>query len=160
TKPTPEHELRRKLEAFHGHKDPKAVETAWPHLDSSDRYVRFAARVAIEFQDPATWRDKALAETRPTAAINALLALVRVTAQDPFHHPKKDGQPDDSKPRAEIIAALDKLDFAKLEEGQKLEMLRVYGVLFNRMGKPDDAERKKVLARLDGHFPARERLVN
>src|SRR5262249_39944189 len=36
-------ELRHKLEAFHARKDPKAVETAWPHLDSTDRFIRAAA---------------------------------------------------------------------------------------------------------------------
>ena len=50
--------LRHKLEAFHGHADPKAVETAWPYLGDPDRFIRWAARVAIEFQDPATWRDR------------------------------------------------------------------------------------------------------
>ena len=35
--------------------------------------------MAIEHQDPATWRDQALAEKNPQAAIHALLALVRVS---------------------------------------------------------------------------------
>ena len=56
------------LEAFHGHADPKAVEAAWPYLSNPDRFLRYAARVAVEFQDPATWREKALAETNPQAA--------------------------------------------------------------------------------------------
>ena len=74
--------LRHTLEAFHGRKDPKAVEVAWPYLGHSDRFVRWAARVAIEFQDPSTWREKALAEaSSPEAALNALLALTHVSAQ-------------------------------------------------------------------------------
>ncbi|HEY6228418.1 MAG TPA: heme-binding protein, partial [Verrucomicrobiae bacterium] len=32
--------LRRQIEAFHGHKDPKAVDFVWPHLASSDRWIR------------------------------------------------------------------------------------------------------------------------
>ena len=76
------------LEAFHGHADPKAVETAWPYLANPDRFIRSAARVAIEFQDPATWREKALAETNPTAALEALLALTQVSAADPAHRPR------------------------------------------------------------------------
>ncbi len=43
--------LRHTLEAFHGHADSKAVEVAWPYLGHSDRFIRWAARVAIEFQD-------------------------------------------------------------------------------------------------------------
>ena len=55
-RPNPDRDLRHKLEAFHGRKDPKAVETAWPHLDSPDRFLRSAARAAIEHQDVATWQ--------------------------------------------------------------------------------------------------------
>jgi putative heme-binding domain-containing protein len=147
---------RRNLEAFHGTRDPNAVKLAWPYLNDSDRFMRTAARVAIEHQDPAEWREKALSETRPTAAINGLLALVRVSASDPAHH-KSDPDP---KLRAQVLEALDKLDWAKLDDGQRLEMLRVYQVLFNRTGKPTDAERKQVIAKLDPHYPAKDRLLN
>src|SRR5207302_6699166 len=44
--PGPLHALRRQLESFHGRQDPAAVETAWPHLNHADRYVRSAARIA------------------------------------------------------------------------------------------------------------------
>jgi putative heme-binding domain-containing protein len=156
---TAEHELRKKLEAFHGRKDPKAVETAWPHLDSPDRYVRFAARVAIEHQSPDTWRDKALSEKRPLAAINALLALVRVSTPDPFHR-KPGDPPADADLRGRVLAAVDRIEWAKLEDEQRLELLRVYQVFFNRFGKPTNAERKTVLAKLDAHYPAKDRLLN
>jgi putative heme-binding domain-containing protein len=158
-RPNADRDLRRKLEAFHGRKDPKAVETAWPHLDSADRYVRSAARAAVEHQDPAEWRDRGLAETRPSAAVNALLALVRVSAPDPFHR-KKDDPEADPKLRSRIVEALGRLDWAKLEDEQRLEMLRVYQVLFNRLGRPGEAERKQVLARLEPLYPARDRLLN
>ena len=42
--------LRHKLEAFHGHADPEAVEVAWAYLGHPDRFIRWAARVAIEFK--------------------------------------------------------------------------------------------------------------
>src|SRR5262249_25597463 len=64
--------LRHKLEEFHGRQDPKAVETAWPFLGHEDRYIRFAARVAVEHQDPRGWLDRALKERNPTAALNGL----------------------------------------------------------------------------------------
>src|SRR6185437_3314203 len=57
-------ELRHKLEAFHGHADDKAIETAWPQLDSNDRFIRYAARIAIEAQPIALWKTTALAETK------------------------------------------------------------------------------------------------
>ncbi|HUE73901.1 MAG TPA: c-type cytochrome [Pirellulaceae bacterium] len=159
TKPRPAWTARQKLEEFHGRQDANAVEAAWPHLDSPDRYLRYAARVAIEHQDVATWRDKALAETKPTAAINALLALVRVSAADPFH--KKEGDPAaDPALRKQIVESLSRIEWDALENWQRLELLRVYQVLFNRFGPPNDDEKKLVLDNLNEKFPAGDRLVN
>ena len=59
------HALRKKLESYHGHADPAAVDTAWPYLGHEDRFIRFAARVAIEHQDPKTVGAKNPEETDP-----------------------------------------------------------------------------------------------
>ncbi len=149
---------REQIEVWHTKKDPKAAQQIWKYLDSSDRFIRYAARVAFEHQDTATWREQALAEKQPTAAINALLALVRVNAADRQHHP--DAPPPDAKLRGQIVEALDRLDWKKLDDEQRLELLRVYEVLFNRFGKPSDAERKSVIAKLDPHYPAKDRRLN
>src|SRR5207244_4023403 len=79
--------LRHKLESLHGKGDAMAVQTIWPHLGHDDRYIRYAARVAIEHQPPTAppsqggekggWQALALNEKNPAAAINSLLALVR-----------------------------------------------------------------------------------
>jgi putative heme-binding domain-containing protein len=155
------HALRRKLEAFHGKADPKAVETAWPDLGHEDRFIRYAARTAIEHQDPKEWQDKALKETDPAKAINALLALVRATGQDPFHHPRKSGDPGPGEAlKAPILDALDRIDWEKLTVSQRLDLLRVYAVLFNRMGGPDDAAKERIIKRFDPLFPAKSRELN
>src|SRR4029434_5360274 len=70
--------LRHQLEAFHGHNAAKAMALSWPHWNSEDRFIRYAARIAIESQPVADWKDKALAETKPTAGLAALLALARL----------------------------------------------------------------------------------
>ena len=75
-------DLRRKLESFNVQADPAAVEFAWPHLNSPDRYIRYAARLAIERNPVAEWQAKALAEKQPQAAFTALLALARLGAAD------------------------------------------------------------------------------
>jgi putative heme-binding domain-containing protein len=159
--PGPLHALRHQLEAFHEHPDPKAVETAWPYLNHEDRYIRFAARVAIEHQDPKQWQDRALKEKEPARAIEALLALVRATGQDPFHHPRKPG---DSVPgaalRGPILEALGRIDWERLNYAQRLDLLRIYAVLFNRMGWPERAERARVIQRFDPLFPAKGRELN
>jgi putative heme-binding domain-containing protein len=151
--------LRRKLEAFHGQADPKAVETVWPHLGHADRYIRFAARVALEFNDPKTWRGKALEEKSPQAAITALLALVRVSGSDPFHR-AADAPPIDEKLKGDILAALDKIAWNDLSTDQQIDLLRVYGLVFNRLGKPNEEMSKRAVARLDPLYPAKDRYVN
>ena len=50
--------LRRQLEAWMTRQDPAAVEFCWPHLNSTDRAIRYAARVAIEHQDPKLWTEQ------------------------------------------------------------------------------------------------------
>lgn len=153
--------LRHMLEAFHGKTDPKAVEIAWPYLGHEDRMIRSAARTAIEHQDPKAWRERALSEQDPARALAALLALVRAAGQDPFHHPRKPG---DAIPgaalKAGLLAALERMDWDKLSYGQRLELLRVYAILFNRMGKPDDATRQALITRFDSRYPAQGRELN
>ena len=74
--------LRHKLESFHAGTHPEAVEFAWPHLGSPDRAIRYAARVAVEHQDPALWQKKALDEKRTNAMLQAFVALCHVGSAD------------------------------------------------------------------------------
>ena len=151
--------LRHRLEAFHGRHDPRAVETAWPYLNHPDRYIRSAARVAIEHQEPKTWQEQALAEKEPLTAIQALLALVRVTSTDPFH--RKPGTPPvDLALKSRILHALERLDWQTLTDDRRLDLLRVYAILFVRMGKPDEASRRRLIGRLEPQYPSRNQLVN
>ena len=151
--------LRAELESFHGRQDPGAVIAAWPHLSSPDRYLRYAARVAVEHQDPAGWKQLGLDETDPTIAIQSLLALVRVSASDPFHRPPS-APPTDEKLKADILAALGRINWDKLKTWQRLDLLRVYAVLFNRMGPPDKETRERLIARFDLLYPAPGRELN
>ncbi len=134
-----ERALRHTLEAFHGHTDAKAVATAWPQLNSDDRFLRFAARVAIEFQPVAEWKAKAIAEKQPTAALTALLALARAG---------------DYKDLADLLAALEKLPLSKLSDAQKLDKLRVIQVASTRHGSPPADYARKLTTEIDALFPA------
>jgi hypothetical protein len=147
--------IRHSLEAFHGRKDPKAVETAWPYLSSNDRFLRYAARVAVEHQDVAEWQERALNETNPVAATQALLALVRAVGKDPITSRRKSGDPIPSvEMKAPILAALERIDMTKFDDSLKSEVLRVYSVVLNRFGKPDEEQRKQIIKRFDPMFPA------
>ena len=145
--------LRHSLEAFHGKVDPQAVAAVWPHLGSSDRYLRWAARVALEWQPAATWSARALTEKDPARQLEALLGLARITGVDPQHRKPTD-QPVDPAMASKIYAALDRLDWKKLNQEQRLALVRTYQICLVRSGKPDDATAQRIIAKLDPVFPA------
>lgn len=142
--PNPLRDLRHKLEGYYK-KDPRAVAIAWPHLSSQDRHIRWAARTALEFQDPATWQDKALSETNPVALTHAIIGLARAG---------------DKKLQPLMLEALERVDFRKLTVPQQLDYLRAFQLVFSRTGAPDDGWRASVGKRLDAFYPAGVREVN
>jgi len=145
--------LRRFLESFHGKQDPKAVTTAWPHLSSPDRYIRAAARTALEHQPLAEWEAKALAETNATAQLEALLALARRTGVCETHAANVSYK-SDAKSRDAILATLLKHDFAKLTNDQRMAYVRLTQIVLHRFGNPDDATVAAIIAKLDPAYPA------
>jgi putative heme-binding domain-containing protein len=155
----PRRDLRRKLESFHGHRDPHAVESAWPYLGDPDRAIRFAARVALEWQDPAQWRERALGEVDARRAIAALVALARVSGKDEIHRRPTDTGPDPAL-RGRMLTALDAVDWARLGQGDRVDLLRAYALVFTRLGPPDEGTRQRLIHRLDPLFPARTQRVN
>lgn len=133
-------EARHQLEAFHGRPDSHAVEAAWKYMGSDDRFLRYAARIAIESQPVAEWKGKVLAETSPEAALNGLLALARLGGNDD---------------QADLYKALAHFPISSLSPEQQLDKLRVIEVSIARHGKPDPATAGPVIAELDPHYPAK-----
>ena len=116
--------------------------------------------MAIEHQDPKPG-NSGLKGTDSARALNALLALVRATSQDRFHHPRKPGEPVPGEAlKVPVLEALGRIDWAKLTEAQHLDLLRVYAVLFNRMDKPDQETRAHLIQRFDPLFPTRSPQLN
>ena len=140
-----ERKLRKQLEAFHGKKNPKALATAWPHLNSDDRYLRYAARVAVESQPVEEWKSRAVTEKAPNAALTALLALAR--------YGKRDTQ-------AELLTALERFPLSGLSDEQKLDKLRVLQLSFIRQGEPALAQAKPIVAELNAQYPSKNELLN
>ena len=117
----------------------QAVAFAYPYLGHEDRFIRYAARVALEHQDVKLWQDRVLAERDPETLITGAVGLAR--------------QGDKSlQPR--LLEALDRLDFAALPETQQLELLRAWSLVFIRMGEPDPATAARLAKKLDAFFPA------
>lgn len=144
---------RESLEAFHGKADAKAVAAAWPQLNNSDRTIRWAARTALEWQPAASWADKALTEKDAGRQVEALMGLARVTGIDPQHRKTADA-PVDTAMGTKIYAALEKLDWRKLNQEQRLTLLRTYEISFVRFGLPDASTSQRIIAKLDPLFPA------
>ncbi len=144
---------RHALEAFHGKQDPKAIKAAWPELDNQDRFIRWAARTALEHQPVATWADRALTEKNPGRQVEALMGLTRAAGIDPQHRKPSDA-PTEKVLGAKILDALAKLNWDKLNHEQRLTLVRTYGIHFVRFGQPDDATTRRVLAQIDSRFPA------
>ncbi|RMG27669.1 MAG: heme-binding protein [Bacteroidetes bacterium] len=137
--------LRHRLEAFHNRQDPAAVDTAWPYLGHDDRFIRYAARIAIEHQPVNSWKARALSEKDPRALIHAVLALAR------------QGSPD---MQDAALAALSRLDFGALAEADQLNLLRVYDLLFIRMGPPAPAWKQRLAQELEPFYPANSDFLN
>ncbi len=150
---------RHKLEAFHGKQDPQALVVAWPYLADSDRFIRWAARIAVEHQTVASWSDKALAETDPGKQVEALMALARATGVCPQHR-EPETSPVDGILRARLIDALLAVDWNKLNHEQRLTFVRTIEITLNRFGRPDEDRVAKLIAKLEPVFPASTRELN
>jgi len=139
----PLHDLRRKIEAFHGKADPKAVEAVWPYLGHSDRYVRSAARTALEHQSLAQWKARVFSETNTMAQLEALLAFVRV-----------EGVKKTPAARDAALGTLLKLDYGKLPREERLAYVRLVQIVLNRFGDPEQATLDNLASKLDSSYPA------
>lgn len=137
--------LRHQLEAFHGKRDSRAISVAWPYLADEDRFIRSAARVAIEFQPVASWIGRAQAETRPQAVITSTVALAH--AGDPSQ-------------LGDALSLLEKLDFPMLEVTQKLGYLRALSLTFMRLGDPEQEVSQLIADRLMAVLPDQDERVN
>lgn len=132
--------LRGQLAAFHGRQDARALETAWPHLDSADPSIREAARLAVEAQPFASWRQRALGETRSLAALEALLALVRAC-------PPAEAE----ELRPHVCEGISTLHLEGMSAGQQLAAVRLTRLACTRLGPPSADERSQ-LTDLWTHF--------
>ncbi len=145
--------IRHRLEAFHGRQDPQAIHVAWPYLADEDRFIRFAARTAIEHQPTEAWSDKALTEKDPAKQVELLLALARVTGVCPQHRSEQT-PPVDTEMRDKLLAAVTAIDTEIIELPQQLTLVRTTQVILNRFGRPDDMLVQELRKSFDPLFPA------
>ena len=130
---------RRDLEAMHVPGAKLDITAAMRNIGSPDRALRTAARLTLEHFDSKQWRDPIQQSLPAQSAITMAVALARK------------GTPAD---QVDVNNSLLRLEWSKLDNTQRLELLRAYQLSFLRLGPADPATREKIIAQIDGHFPA------
>ena len=136
---------RDKLAGFTINPASAKFDEIWELLGSEERTTRFMAKAALERLADTSWAAKLSTEKNPLRIINASMALARLSAK-----PNRDL----------LLGALDRIDWVKLPTQQKLNWLRAAGLVFIRSGEPTDAEKAKMLAKIDASYPSNERSLN
>ncbi len=141
-----EAKLRRELESFHERNPgPEGLELAWQNLDHEDRFVQYAARVALEHQPLESWRDKVSSETNPVKKTQASLALARQGA---------------SGDAVDLLNGLMEINYSALSEKEKQNLLRTVEVILYRYEDDVASVKSDLVAYLSPNFPADDNLLN
>jgi len=134
---------RHELEQFHRQPQPEgsrseARSLIFANIGSPDRALRFAARVALENQPVDQWRMDLSGNIAPQVTISMAIALARCG---------------DLNDQPAIHQALLKLDWDKLDDQQRIELLRAYQLSFTRFGDGPSRPFGAIAKQVD-HFPA------
>ncbi len=137
--------LRRDLETLHGGPVAGSAVTAFAQLAHADRWVRFAARVALEAQPFGEWREQALQSAVPSA----WLAFARVGGTDDLFA---------------LLRRLSTMGMGAMDADARRQFLRAIELALARLGAVDkviDADLETALRRaLAPAFPTKDRELN
>lgn len=130
----PLHQLRRRLEALQTAAAPADLPFIMEQLGHEDRFIRHAARVALESLPVELWRESILTTENPWARLTGALALARLESLPDI---------------APLFAFRD-----RFEEEQWLAAFRVLEVGLARHGLPGEEGRSSLLTQLEPLYPA------
>jgi putative heme-binding domain-containing protein len=141
-------QLRRSLEELHtpDADTAKSLDMAWPNLSHKDRFVRYAARMAIEHQSVSKWIDRAMQATDTQEILELGMAVARCAPRDPDVESK-------------LIEKLGGLDWESLSMEQKLNLLRDYGLVMIRLGASEETT-KAIQERFSSLYPSNDKFLN
>ena len=131
-------ELRHSLEKYHSIENPEASSLAWDYLDHEDRFIRYAARIALEHQPTEQWMSDFLSEKNEVKVVEASIALAHQG---------------DTSLQSKILEKLNTVSLKDQSIEQQLNLLRAYQLLFIRLGEPATMDKKVVANKLKSHFP-------
>jgi putative heme-binding domain-containing protein len=138
-------QLRKELEQYHVQGKAGGLELAWTNLNHEDRFVRFAARVALEHQPVSSWQQRVLSEEEPVRLMQGGIALAR-------HGSKQLKDP--------LLSQMIKIDYGQLSPMQQVDLLRAVEVSLARMGMPSASVKQQLVDYLNPHFPADNEVLN
>ena len=144
-KETEENKLRKELETYHTGPKEGAVDFAWPYLNHKDRFIQYAARIAVEHQPVASWQEKVFAEKDPVSLTIAAIALAR--------HGQK-------SQRDRLLNALMEIDYSSLSETEQVDLVRAFELVLSRFGEPSAGVGNKAIAYLSPNYPAQSDVLN
>jgi putative heme-binding domain-containing protein len=135
---------RRALETLPngGRSNAAIVERIWGELGHPDRWIRYAARIALERQAIDLWQTRALGERRSPERLTALLALARVSGSD-LQDP--------------LLSRLTEL-LPAASSAEQLDIFRILGLRLRRHGKP--AATTALVSQLEKLYPASNPAAN
>jgi len=138
-------EQRRSLEKYHTPVGKEAVLESIAGLGNDDRLIRYAARIALEHQDIELWQQLVIASDDVEISLNGMLGLVRVA---------------NANLRQSLLRKLYSIEYGRLEQPQKILWLRVYGLVFMRMGAATAEDAAEIRRQLEREFPGTNAAIN
>lgn len=129
--------LRQDLEQIHRKDVPGATGKAWNALDHDDRFVRYAARVALEHQPVSEWKSRVWASNEPAKVVPGVIALIR----------------QDSTTAKRSVAKLNTIAWEGLSRQHKLDLLRAYELILSREDRADTSGFAVIVQRFGEKFP-------
>jgi len=143
--PNAEQQLRRRLEGFHDGPHPEAVATAWPALNHPDRFIRYAARVALEHQPLEEWKGRIPGERDAMRLSQASIAAARMG---------------DMADRDTILTRLADVAAKNLDRETRTDWLRAIELCLLRLGEPLPATRQRLVRTLDAIYPSGDAMTD
>ncbi|MEM6377940.1 MAG: c-type cytochrome [Bacteroidota bacterium] len=134
-------DLRQKLEAFHQTEADADLDFIWENLSHSDRFVRYAARIALEHQNIKNWFGKYTSESDPIKVIQASIAGARM---------------EQKSVKIKIYEKLIDIDWGSLSKAQKVDWLRALNLNLQRLGAPLPRQKSAFVAKLNPQYPAKD----
>lgn len=142
---TTENKTRKQLEEYHNGPNDQAIDFAWPYLSSEDRFIQFAARIAIEHQPLDQWQQKVYQEKQATVIIQGVIALTR-------HADRSQQKP--------ILNKLVEVSYKSQSTQQQIDLLRAFELTLFRFGIPSMALKNKTINYLSPHYPTENNELN